>query len=277
MSFRSKVKGSRDPVSASCNRHPFIDTHAHLDDPRFAEDLDACLVRAREAGLVAVITVGTDLSSSETAFRLARHHPDVYAAVGIHPHEAASAQPEHFERLAQLLREPEVVAVGETGLDFYRDLSPRPLAEAVFRRHLELALDGDRPVIIHSRQAHDAVLNILEALRQRPRALLHSFDGSLSTARRAVELGLHLSFTGVLTYPSAEPLRRLASQLPLDRLLIETDCPYLPPQAHRGGRNEPAYVTDVAQALADAHGLSLRDVARVTTASARAVFALPNR
>jgi TatD DNase family protein len=252
----------------------FIDTHAHLDDPRLASDLDACLERARAAGVLTIITVGTDLASSEAALALARRHPQVYAALGIHPHEAASVQPADFRRLAELAGEPKVVAVGETGLDFYRNLAPRPVAEAVFRQHLELALEADLPVIIHSRQAHDAVLDLVESFSRRPPGVLHSFDGPLATARRALDLGLHLSFTGVLTYPNAERLRQVARQLPLDHILLETNCPYLAPQPHRGKRNEPAYVVAVAETLAQLHHLPLADVARITSQSARRLFRL---
>ena len=266
----------------------FIDTHAHLDDRRFASDLDACLERAQAAGVLTIITVGTDLASSEAALALAGRYPRVYAAVGIHPHEAASVQPADFHRLSELAREPKVVAVGETGLDFYRNLAPRPVAEAVFRQHLELAFSADLPVIIHSRQAHDAVLDILESRPhrapsllgwapgrpRRPTGVLHSFDGPLATARRALDLGLCISFTGVLTYPNAEGLRQVASQLPLDRILLETDCPYLAPQPYRGKRNEPAYVVAVAETLAQLHGLPLADVARITSESARRLFRL---
>jgi TatD DNase family protein len=252
----------------------FIDTHAHLDDHRFASDLDACLERSQAAGVLTIITVGTDLASSEAAFSLAGRYPQVYAAVGIHPHEAASVQPADFLRLSELAREPKVVAVGETGLDFYRDLAPRPVAEALFREHLELALSADLPVIIHSRQAHDAVLDILESRPHRPTGVLHSFDGPLATARRALDLGLCISFTGVLTYPNAEGLRQVASQLPLDRILLETDCPYLAPQPYRGKRNEPAYVVAVAETLAQLHQIPLADVARITSESARRLFRL---
>jgi TatD DNase family protein len=259
----------------------FLDTHAHLDDRRFASDLDACLGRAQAAGVLTIITVGTDLASSEAALALAGRCPQIYAAVGIHPHEAASVQPADFRRLGELAREPKVVAVGETGLDFYRDLAPRPVAEALFRQHLELALSADLPVIIHSRQAHDAVLDILESRPHRasgrphrPTGVLHSFDGPLATARRALDLGLCISFTGVLTYPNAEGLRQVASQLPLDRILLETDCPYLAPQPYRGKRNEPAYVVAVAETLAQLHGLPLADVARITSESARRLFRL---
>jgi TatD DNase family protein len=258
----------------ACAGPGFIDTHAHLDDPRLACDLEACLERARAAGVLTIITVGTDLASSEAALALASCHTQVYAAVGIHPHEAASVEPADLRRLSDVARGPKVVAVGETGLDFHRDLAPRPVAEAAFRQHLELALSADLPVIIHSRQAHDAVLDVLESLPLRPTGVLHSFDGPLATARRALDLGLCISFTGVLTYPNAEGLRQVARQLPLDRILLETDCPYLAPQPYRGKRNEPAYVVAVAETLARLHGLPLADVARITSDSARRLFRL---
>ncbi len=252
----------------------FIDTHAHLDDPRLAGDLEACLERALSAGVVAVITVGTDLASSERAVKLASRFCEVYAAVGIHPHEAGSVETAHLQRLAELARKPKVVAIGETGLDFHRELAPRPVAETLFRRHLELALESDLPVIVHSRRAQARVLDLLEALPRRPRVVLHSFDASLETARRALALGCHLSFTGVLTFPNAKSLREVARQLPLERLFVETDCPYLAPQPYRGRRNEPAYVVAVAETLAELHGLHVRDIARITTLNASRFFGL---
>ena len=257
-----------------------VDSHAHLNDPRLAPDLEACLERAGEAGVAAVITVGTDLGSCESAVELAARAADreagpaLYAAVGIHPHEAGSVRPAHFDRLAELAREPRVVAVGETGLDFHRNLAPRAEAEAVFRRHLELALEVGLPVIVHARRAHEAVLDILEGLAVRPPVVLHSFDASLPTAQRALALGCHLSFTGVITFPNAGDLREVARRVPLDRLLIETDSPYLAPQPHRGKRNEPAYVRAVAESLAQLHGLPLHEVARITTRTACRFFRL---
>ena len=255
-------------------RPTFIDTHAHLSDPSFADDLEACLGRAREAGVAAVIAVGSDLPSSEQAIALADRFTDVYAAVGIHPHEASSVGPAHFDRLAELLHQPKVVAVGETGLDFHRNLAPPPIAEDVFRCHLKLAAEAGLPVIIHAREAHQAALDILKAVPDRPAAVLHCFDGPLSTAQRALGMGLFISFTGTLTFANAQALRRVAAELPLERVMIETDCPYLAPQPWRGKRNEPAYVVTVAEALAELHGLSFDEVARVTTENALRFFGL---
>jgi len=261
-------------IPGDASHSPLVDSHAHLDDPRLAADVAGCLQRARQAGVVAVVTVGTDLASSERAVELSARFSEVYAAVGIHPHEAESARPAHSERLAQLAREPKVVAVGEAGLDFYRNLAPRATAEAVFRRHVELAVEVDLPLIVHGREAHDAILDILEALPRRPPAVLHSFDGSLETAQRALALGCHLSFTGVLTFPNARALREVAGCLPLDRLMVETDCPYLAPQTWRGKRNEPAYVVAVAETLAELNHLPLTDVAQTTTETAFRFFGL---
>ncbi len=255
-------------------RPTFVDTHAHLSDRSFADDLEACLSRASEAGVVAVLTVGSDLPSSEQAVALADRYPEVYAAVGIHPHEAASVGPSHFDRLAELLRQPKVVAVGETGLDFHRNLAPRPVAESVFRQHLAIAQEVGLPVIVHAREAHQAALDILQAMPDRPAAVLHCFDGSLAAAQRALDLGLFISFTGSLTFPSAGELREVAARLPLRRLMVETDCPYLAPQPWRGKRNEPAYVVAVAQVLAELHGLTLEEVGRITTETATEFFRL---
>jgi len=255
-------------------RPQFIDTHAHLDDPGFADDLQACLERAGAAGVVAIITVGTDLASSEWAVAHAGGNPRVYAAVGVHPHEAGSVTAADFARLAELTKHPKVVAVGETGLDFYRNLAPRAVAEEVFREHLKLAAEAGLPVIVHARQAHETALDVLASVSPAPAAVLHSFDGSLETARRATAMGLCISFTGVLTFRNAEALRAVAGEVPLDRVMVETDCPYLAPQRYRGMRNEPAYVSEVAGTLAQLHGLHVRDVARMTMQNARRFFRL---
>ncbi len=253
----------------------FIDSHAHLDDPDYACDLEEVLKRVADEGVRYVITVGTDVASSRRAVELAHKYDMLFASVGIHPHDAEKARPEDWRALAQLARQEKVVAIGETGLDYYRNLSPPRLQQEAFRGHLEIALSYDLPVIIHCRDAQDDVLSILdEGSYQRLVGVMHCFSGSQDDASRSLELGFYISFAGQLSFPKARGLREVAGSIPIERTLIETDAPYLAPQPRRGKRNEPAYVRYTAEALADIHGLSLEDVGRVTSLNAQLLFCM---
>lgn len=253
-----------------------IDTHAHLDDEEFASDLDEVIRRAGEAGLSGILAVGTTLSSSRRAIALARQHAIVRAAVGIHPNYALEARPEDWDRITELSRDPEVVAVGETGLDRYRDDTPFEMQLDYFRRHLELAAERQIPVVIHCRDAQADVLGELALAGRRAalRGVMHAFSGQASTAQRCLELGLHISFAGQLTYRNRkfDALRALAQTVRADRLLVETDSPYLSPEPHRGGRNEPARVRHTAERLAELRGCVLDELAALTTANAKELF-----
>ncbi len=254
---------------------PLVDTHAHLDDARFREDLPGVLARAAEAGVEHILTVGCDLESSRESLRLAAAHPGLYAALGIHPHDAPQASKEGLETLRDLLGNDRAVAVGEIGLDFYRDRSPRDVQRRAFRDQLRLAREVGKPVIVHDRDAHEEVLAILREERAAEiGGVLHCFSGDLAMARACVEMGLYISIAGPVTYPANEALREVVRQIPVDHLLIETDAPSLAPQARRGRRNEPAFVAQTARKIAEIKGLTLDDVARVTTLNAFELFGI---
>lgn len=263
------------PEAPAPPRAALIDSHAHLDGRKLAPRQDELLARAREAGVVAVVNIGADVPSSRASVALARRHSMVYATVGIHPHDAKDADEASWAELERLTADERVVAIGECGLDFFRDLSPRGVQRAVFARHLALAERLELPVVIHCRDAYLDCLEVLRAERQAPvRGILHCFQGDGDAARGALDLGLHIALGGSITFPRDEALRRVVSELPLDRLLVETDCPYLTPRPKRG-RNEPAYVRLVAEHLASLLGVPFERVAEATTANARAVYGLP--
>jgi TatD DNase family protein len=259
----------------------YFDTHAHLDDERFAADLPETLARARAAGVVQAIAVATTAASSHASLALARQHPLLYASVGIQPNHVAEAAADAWDDVVRLTDEARVVAVGETGLDRYWDYTPFVQQEDYFARHLELAARKDKAVIIHCREAEaDTVRMLRERFeRQGPvRAVMHSFTGDAGTAQACLDMGLFISFAGMVTYKNAQNLRDVAARVPLDRLLIETDSPYLAPVPVRGRRNEPAFVVHTAACLADVHGVAVETIAERTTANARLLFQIgPSR
>ena len=255
-----------------------IDSHAHLDSVDFDADREEVLRRAQEAGVRALLTVGTGgtLDEIRGALRISAQHDWIYAAAGIHPHDAKNFNDADFAALAQWMSEPRVIAWGEIGLDYHYDHSPREVQARAFRRQLELARAAKRPVIIHCREAWDDCLRILESDWRSSGlgGILHCFSGTLTEARRGLDLGFLVSFAGNATYPKAQGLRDVAREVPLDRLLIETDCPYLAPQPHRGRRNEPAYVAEVARTLATVRDLGPDEVAAATAANFLRFFGL---
>lgn len=250
-----------------------VDTHAHLDDEAFAGDLPAVLGRAASAGVTAVMAIGTDLTSSAQVVTLAERHPQVWAVVGIHPHEAGAVSPEAVGGLVRWTEHPRVVALGETGLDYYREFAPRPAQAALFRAHLELAARSGLPVVVHCRDAYADVLALLEEFPG-VTCVFHAFSGSPQAARECVSRGHYLSFAGPLTFPGARRPVQVARDAPLDRILLETDAPYLSPHPFRGRRNEPARVRVVAERLAEVRGIALEEVAAATTANAARAFRL---
>ena len=249
-----------------------IDSHAHLDSPKFDGDREAVVERAREAGLVAILNVGGDLASSRAAVALAERYGFIYAAVGVHPHDARTVTPAVLDDLRTLSRHPKVVAIGEIGLDYYRDLSPRPVQRQAFADQLALAAELGLPVIVHSREALDDVLAGLRGWEGT--GVLHSYSGGLERLEEVLELGFSIGISGPVTFPKAERLRAVAEAVPLERLLVETDCPYLTPVPYRGRRNEPAYVRYVAQAVARARGMEAEPLARATADNARRLFGI---
>lgn len=255
----------------------WIDTHAHLDDERFHADLPAVLARAAEAGLEHIVVVATTALDSPRCVALAAQHAILRATVGIQPNHVAEVTPTAWDDVVALATGPEVVALGETGLDRYWDRTPFPQQEDYFARHLELARKLDRAVVIHCREAEADTVRMLRADFDKHgplRAVMHSFTGALATAEACVAMGCHISFAGMLTYKNAQDLRDVAARMPLDRVLVETDCPYLAPVPNRGKRNEPAYVVHTGAVLAQALGVPVGVLAEQTTCNARQLFGI---
>ncbi|MCG5054868.1 MAG: TatD family hydrolase [Myxococcales bacterium] len=256
---------------------PVIDTHCHLDFEDYAGELPEVLDRARRAGVNAFVCIGAgnDTRSARAAVALAAAEADVWAVVGVHPHDAASMTEADWAELEGLGKAARVVGIGETGLDYHYDQSPRAVQRDAYRRFLELARRLQRPVISHIRDAHEDAKQILtEAGRGHP-GVIHCFTGERDDARAYLDLGQMISFSGILTFKNAEPIREAARFTPLDRIVIETDAPYLAPIPYRGKRNEPAYVVETLKCLANLKQLDLETTARATTENARRLFGLP--
>ncbi len=250
-----------------------IDTHAHLDDRAFDKDR-AAVIAGLFAADIGVIAVGANLASSREAVRLAERHRGIWAAVGVHPHDAKTVTPSVLRELEDLAKSPRAVAIGEIGLDYYRDLSLRDVQRSVFAAQLELAKRLELPVVLHNRQSTDDLLVILREAGASHRGVVHSFLGNLAQAETFLRLGLHLGAGGPITYPANAALRDAVRQAPLDHLVLETDCPYLTPVPHRGKRNEPTYIELIASEIACLRGISIDDVARATTANALTLFGI---
>jgi TatD DNase family protein len=255
-----------------------VDSHAHIDGEKFDADRDEVIARARGAGVVAILNVGTGdphAGELERAVEVAEKYADVYAAVGVHPHDAKLFDEAAAERVRRVIQSSaRIVALGEIGLDYHYDHSPREVQREVFKRQLQMARAESLPVIIHSREADDDTLEILEAeWRGSQRAgVLHCFGGGARMAERALAIGFYISFAGNVTFKNAEPLREIARSIPLERLLVETDCPFLAPVPLRGRRNEPAFVVETARLLASLRGISLEELGEVTSANFAALF-----
>lgn len=261
-----------------------VDTHAHLNFPQFDPDRAEVVRRAWEAGVVAVVIPAVDVEGARQALALAETYtkPALFVAVGVHPNSAAQAWrgEETLRDLEALLVHPRVVAVGEIGLDYYREFTPKSLQHVALEAQLDLAARFGKPVILHQRESAADLLAVLQAWAStlppdHPRGVLHSFSASWEVAEAALDMGFFLGFTGPITFKKAEDLRRIAARVPLDRLLVETDAPYLAPHPYRGRRNEPAYVRFVVEKLAELHGLPLDTMARHTTENAWRLFELP--
>jgi TatD DNase family protein len=260
-----------------------VDTHTHLDFSQFDADRQEVITRAQEAGVEIMVNAGAGLEASQAGVALAETYSQIYAAVGVHPHEAKTLNGNVLKELRALAQHPKVVAIGEIGLDYYRDRSPRPVQRQAFQQQLALAGELGKPIIVHDREAHDDVMNMLRQWAGEVRAtgqpttqlgVMHCFSGDLDMAWEVIEMGFYISIPGPVTFTNARRLPELVGALPLERLLIETDCPYLTPHPHRGKRNEPAYVRLVAEAIAQIRGIPLEQVARITTANAQTLFGL---
>ncbi|MEP6569240.1 MAG: TatD family hydrolase [Acidobacteriota bacterium] len=256
----------------------FVDSHAHIDGAEFDADRKDVIQRARDAGVSTILNVGTGDPHSgafERAMELAEQHSDIYTAIGVHPHDARLFDDEAEQLITRLITQSSrVLAWGEIGLDFHYDNSPRDVQIKVFRRQLQLAREANLPVVIHTREAEAETIETLKAAGELS-GVMHCFSGSLWLAEHALELGLYISFSGIVTFKKADDLRSIAKQVPLDRILIETDCPFLAPIPFRGKRNEPAYVVEVARCLAGVHEKSLEEIGRATQDNFAALFRLP--
>jgi len=255
----------------------FADSHCHLTDSQFDGDRETVIERARAIGVSRFIVIGAtgEFSHNEKAVELARVHPDVFAVLGIHPHDAKMITADTYLRLRELARDPKVVGLGETGLDFYYEYSPREDQRAHFRTFIRLARETGLPLSMHVRDAYGEATQILgEEGERQVRGVMHCFTGNVEEAEALLDLGLYISFSGIVTFKNAHTLREAARRVPLDRLLIETDCPLLAPVPHRGKRNEPAYVVQVAKTMAEVKGLSVADIAEATWRNTEALFCL---
>jgi TatD DNase family protein len=251
-----------------------IDSHAHLEMREFDPDRDDVIHRAKEAGVEVIVTVGTNLRDCRKALDIAARHESVYAALGVHPHDVKGIDEQTYDHLRKLVKRPKVVAYGEIGLDFFRNRSPRDVQIRCFGEQLELAAEFDLPVIIHDREAHAETLDMLKTWKGKKRGIVHCFSGDAAMAKKCIDMGFCISIPGPVTYPKADKIIDVVRQVPLARLLVETDAPYLSPQAHRGKRNEPAYVVHAARKIAEVKAVPFAQVAAATSQNARTVFGI---
>ncbi len=251
-----------------------VDSHAHLYFDRFDPDRAQVFERARAAGVVAFVTVGTDAISSKACFDLSSEHRDVFPTAGIHPNDSAKVSEADWAVIEALAAEPRCVAVGETGLDYYRDWAPKDTQRAAFARQIALARRHAKPVIIHCREAFADVYQTLAECGGSP-GVMHCFSGGPGDAERALDLGLFVSFAGPLTYKKNAELRSVLAMTPRDRILVETDCPFLPPEGQRGKRNEPAFLQALLEVVGETLGMSAEAAGRLTSENAKRLFALP--
>lgn len=251
----------------------FVDVHAHLDDEAFDDDREQVLKSIEAAGII-VINAGSDLATSRFSVELAEKHEFIYACVGVHPHEAHKVQKDYIKELEKLAKSPKVLGIGEIGLDYYYDFSDKKIQKKIFLEQLELAKGLELPVVIHDRDAHQDTLDILR--RSRPdRGLMHCYSGSLEMAEEFIRLGFYFSFGGVISFKNAKKPKEVASKLPLDRILLETDCPYLTPEPYRGKRNDSTKIPVIAEQLAELRQLSASEIKKAAYSNFTRLFNLP--
>lgn len=251
-----------------------IDSHCHLDSKVYRGQVEELLAEARAAGVHTVVNIGVDLPSSEISIALAEQHDMLYATVGVHPHDAKTLDDRALARLKELATQRKVVAIGEIGLDYYRDMSPRPVQREVFRRQLELAVELQMPIVIHTREAFEDTLEIVRDFAPKlPGGVFHCFPGNTEEAERVIEMGFIISVGGIITYKNAGMVR-VATEIPVEKIIIETDAPYLTPMPHRGTTNRPALVKLVATKLAELRGTSIAEIEKVTDRNSRKLYRL---
>lgn len=253
-----------------------FDTHAHLDSAKFDHEREAMIARAQDNGVDYIVNIGFNRETIPTTLALAERYEFIYAAIGWHPQDAVTMQEGDLAWIESLAAHPKVVAIGEIGLDYYWDTSPKDIQQQVFREQIRLARKLKLPIVIHNRDAHQDVINILqEENAAEVGGIMHCFSGSWETAKRCLNMNFHISFGGPITFKNARQPKEVIAQVPLDRLLIETDCPYLTPHPYRGKRNETAYVRYVAEAAAEIKGVSVEELASITTRNALSLFSIP--
>jgi len=252
-----------------------VDTHAHLQWATFDEDRENVLDRARKVNVKYIVNVGFDLDGSRKAIELAEKHRGLYATVGIHPHNASQSNENILDKLRNLSKNPKVVAIGEIGLDYYRNLSPRQVQKKVFESQLLLAKELELPVVIHNRDAHADTLEMLSKFRGKIEGVMHCFSGSKEMAEQCVRLGFYISFAGPITFPNSHRLQEIAKRIDLDKILLETDSPWLAPQDKRGKRNEPTFLPFIAEKIAKLRDMSVDELAGATTENAKEILELP--
>ncbi len=267
-------------VTESHNAICLIDSHAHLDMEQFGQDRDEVIERALKAGVKNVVSVGIDLASSNKAIELSNKYPSIVATAGIHPQEINESSEDDIKTLAHIAEDSRVAAIGEIGLDFHGDYMPKEQQLKIFKAQLALADELQKPVVIHCRQAEADMLEVLagwdagHSQKQRPPGVIHCFSGTLETAEKYLRWGFYISLGAYIGYPSSRALRGIIERLPLDRLMLETDSPFLPPQSKRGQRNEPSYVVEAARELAAIKGLPMEVIAEITTGNTRRLFGI---
>ena len=252
----------------------FIDSHAHIQIAQFDSDRNAVLTRAKDVGVTNILVIGFDLDSSQKAVELAENHDNLYATVGMHPHSAKDLTSDILLIFRDLLDHPKVIALGEIGLDYYRNLSPHKIQKEAFEKQLDLAEEMEMPIIIHNRDAYADILPILEKRSGKMLGVLHCFTGDVELMHRSIEIGFHIGIGGIVTYPNAKDVQDVAKQIPLERLLIETDCPWLTPQFRRGKRNEPAYIPAIAEKISEQRNITIEEIGDITTNNFSTLFGI---
>jgi TatD DNase family protein len=252
----------------------FVDTHAHLQWASFDGDRKDVLERAKEKRVTRIVNIGFDIAGCLKGVKLAENHKELYATVGIHPHDAKTLNDKTLDKLRELAANPKVVAIGEIGLDYYRNLSPREVQRQAFESQLALAEELELPVVIHDREAHDDIIQTLSRFKGKVTGIMHCFSGNKKMAQQCLDLGFKISFNGTITYPKNRELREIAKLIDLKNILLETDCPFLSPQEVRGKRNEPSFLPMIAQEIANLKRVSVEDLAETTTRNAEETMKL---
>lgn len=255
----------------------FVDSHTHIQLSQFDQDRDSVLERAVTAKVNTILIIGFDLDTSLGAIELAEKYDNLYATVGMHPHDAKKLTPDILDKFRRKLEHPKVIAVGEIGLDYYRNLSAPQIQKKAFEMQLDLAEEKDMPIIIHNRDAYMDILPILEGRNGKIRGVLHCFTGDVELMHRSLETGFYIGIGGIVTYPNAKNVQKVAEKIPLERLLIETDCPWLTPQFRRGKRNEPSYVHAVAEKIAEIRDMTIESIGHITTQNFNTLFGIETK